>query len=449
MIMKIKNAILFVCGQIGIMMLARYFFQWILAFCSEKPLDASELTLMSVSTVGALLLGFRLFDGVTDPIAGSLADRWVKSGKERRTLLWYTALFPAIGLVLCFTPNTEMSTTWRWLLLSAGMFVFFVGYTIYAIPYWSLVGDYTQHDESSRDLLSTLLGVGILIATAIGFIITPLLIKNYGYLDSAIYLAVLSIPLMIAPYFAAPQNIRSSATNRDSESSETLASQANHNGEEAVSKQSQWKVFKRALNHPRFRATLCLFAGSQMSFTVMTAAAPFIAVDLLGGTKADVSLLLGPLLGLALPASIFLPWFTRKVGWEKGIMWSCLGLGLVYLGVGCVGVNIIGSPLTTACILFALGGPMVAALLGLEGSAVTACADDEDGEAVGIYFGVYNLVVKAFNGVAIAMTAFFVEMAYQGSTPNLWAIRMMAMSAGGLLLLGLIAYVILRPRTQV
>ena len=434
--MKIKNAVLFVCGQVGIMMLARYFFQWILAFCSQKPLATSELTLLSVSAVGAVLLGFRIFDGVTDPIAGSLADRWVSSGRERRTLLWYTALVPAIGLVMCFTPHAEMAMTWRWLVLSAGMFVFFIGYTIYAIPYWSLVGDYTQGHEEDRNLLSTLLGVGILIATAIGFILTPLMIDAYGYQSSALYLAVISIPLMIAPYFAVPDHLKTSPIQSDTESSSPTD----------ASMKSQWKIFVRALTHPRFRATLCLFAGSQMSFTVMTAAAPFIAVDLLGGTKSDVSLLLGPLLGLALPASIFLPWFTRKVGWEKGIMWSCLGLGLVYIGVGGVGVSIIGSPLTTACIIFALGGPMVAALLGLEGSAVTACADDEDDEAVGIYFGVYNLVVKAFNGVAIAITGVFAEMAYQGSTPNVWAIRMMAMSAGGMLLLGLLAYVILRPR---
>ena len=91
---------------------------------------------------------------------------------------------------------------------------------------------------------------------------------------------------------------------------------------------------------------------------------------------------------------------------------------------------------------------MVAVLLGLEGEAITACADDQGGDSVGIYFGVYNFVVKGFNGVAIAMTSIFASWARADGADGAWAVRLMGMSAGALLLIGLIAYACLKPRVR-
>ncbi|MBM4291906.1 MAG: hypothetical protein FJ138_11040, partial [Deltaproteobacteria bacterium] len=208
--MNILRYILFLCGQLGVMLLARFFFQWILSY-SSQPLPAPDggaagaltLTLFSAAAVGAALLAFRVFDGVTDPIAGALSDAWVARGRERRALLWIAAPLPALGLALCFAPTPALSEAARWGLLLGGMFVFFVGYTVYAIPYWSLSGDYARSARESQ-LLSTLLGVGVLLATAVGFVVTPWLVEEWGYADAALLIAAVSVPLMVAPYFAAP-----------------------------------------------------------------------------------------------------------------------------------------------------------------------------------------------------------------------------------------------------
>lgn len=84
---------------------------------------------------------------------------------------------------------------------------------------------------------------------------------------------------------------------------------------------------------------------------------------------------------------------------------------------------------------------MVAVLLGLEGEAITACAE-ENGGGIGMYFGVYNLIVKGANGVAIAVTGILADLA-RGGDP--WMVKLMGMSAGGMLLLGLISYAALKP----
>ena len=432
--MGIMKFIYFMCGQLGIMLLARFFFQWLIDFYSQGLPGINGGALLSVTLVGAVLLGFRIFDGVTDPIAGTLSDSWVKRGRQRRSLLWFTAPLPALGLILCFLPNAGHSPEVRWVILVLGLLLFFVGYTLYAIPYWSLIGDYAQGDEKRRSRLSTLLGLGLLIATAIGFVITPNLIDRYSYLNSAFLIALLSIPLMIAPYFAMPHS-----------DTEDRFEHLNEGTTHTESLETQLKNLIMVLKHRRFISVICLFAGSQMSFTIMTAAAPFIASDLLGGQKSDVALILGPLLAVAIPCSALIPTLGRKLGWEKAVAWSCLALACVYLGVGGLGVDLIGSPLMTASILFALGGPMIAVLLGLEGEAISACAQEQE-SGIGIYFGVYNLIVKGANGLAIGLTAVLAEQARAGDP---WQVKLMGISAGGTLFLGLLAYLIFKPRSAV
>ena len=110
---------------------------------------------------------------------------------------------------------------------------------------------------------------------------------------------------------------------------------------------------KLALTDVRFLAVIVLFGGSQMSLTIMTAAAPFIAVDLLEGSSGDVALLLGPLLATALPLMIFTPALSRRFGWRRAVVSATALLAVVYGGTGVLGGTLVVSPLVTAALLFA------------------------------------------------------------------------------------------------
>ena len=126
--MNKRRLFLFMLGQLGMMMLARFFFQWIMRY-SDSPVDDGSLFVASV--VGSALLGFRVFDGVTDPIAGMVSDWWVRTGRQRQSLLWFAFLLPPIGLLLCFLPDEQMTASLRWTILLAGLLVFF--YWVYSI----------------------------------------------------------------------------------------------------------------------------------------------------------------------------------------------------------------------------------------------------------------------------------------------------------------------------
>lgn len=422
--MTAGRCFLFLAGQLGLMTLVRYFLQWI-TFYSTTQGPGSTATLFSASAVGGALLAFRIFDGLTDPVAGSVSDGWVRQGKERRSLLWFSFFVPAIGLALIFLPHHGMAEELRWFSLLTGMFVFFVGYTFYGIPYWSLISDFSQGNQDTQRLLSTLLGAGLLLATGIGFVVSPMIVEAHGYFRGALFFAIPSLILMALPYFSAPKGrmIRPVAT-----SSTAPPIRA---------------AIRTALQHRRFMALIVIFVGSQMSLTIMTSAAPFIAVHLLNGTEGDVAKLLGPFLLAALPCFLFTPALARRMGSERAITVATILLGVVYALTGGLGSAWVGTPLLTGMLLFSLGGPMVAILLGIEGEAITACAEERGPDYVSQYFGVFNFVVKAFNGVAIWLAGIMAARATSGATGWLSGdagIRSMCFVAGACLLVGVIAF---------
>jgi GPH family glycoside/pentoside/hexuronide:cation symporter len=418
--MRAGSLILYGAGQLGIMLLMRFFIQWVVFF-GESGKDAPTGPLFAAGAVGAIVFGFRIFDGVTDPMAGTLADRWVGAGKQRRSLIWVSFLIPAIGLSLVFAPTHSMSEGLRWVLLAGGMFIFFIGYTLYAVPYWSLVEDYSNGDARTRTSLSNVLGIGVLLATGIGFVGSPPLVESMGYFPSVLIFCVIGTMLMTLPYFAAPKGVENAKLEKMPGMIEAL---------------------KSSLTHKRFLAVIILFAGAQMSLTVMSTAAAFVATKLLMGTKGDVALLLGPFLLAAVPTFVFVPRLARRMGWEKATLIGTIALSVAYMGAGLLGKGLIGSPMTTAMIVFACAGPGSAFVLGLEGEAIARCADAGEHKSVGIYFGVYNFVVKALNGLAVFLTGLLAAM---NST---MAVRAMPIMAGVLCLIGVVIYLALREKPE-
>jgi glycoside/pentoside/hexuronide:cation symporter, GPH family len=416
--MPSSKYLLYGAGQLGVMLVARYFFQWLVYFC--KGQDTATGALFSASVVGMVFLGFRIFDAVADPLAGAFGDGWVRKGRERRSLIWFFFAVPAVGLALIFAPTADMVPALRWTLLTLGMLVFFVGYTLYAIPYWALVEDYAGGQDAVRTRLSNMLGAGVLLATGFGFVLSPILVQKLGFLPGALIFGLLGTVLMVLPYFAAPRGLAVTA--------------------QASAHVPLRDMLAASLKNRRFVALILLYVGSQMSFTMMTSAAPFIATDLLAGTKADVAKLLGPFLVGSLVSFAFVPRFARWLGWERATLVATLALGVAYAGAGLLGQGIIGSPMTTAMLVFAAAGPGAAVVLGIEGEAIARCAQEDEHKATAVYFGVFNFVVKAMNGVALSLTGFMADAGTKG------AVRAMPITAGALCALGVLAYFALRKK---
>lgn len=417
--------LLFFCGQVGMMSLIRYFFTWIVDFSAVEKAGAP---LFVGAAITGAIFGFRIFDGITDPLAGTLSDAWIKRGKKRQHLLWFALFLPALGLMLTFAPTHDMAAGLKWTLALAGMFLFFTGYTFYAIPYWSLVDDYSQGDHGRRRLLSSLLGAGMLVASGIGFVVSPLLLKPFGFSGGAVIFGIGAIILMALPIFAAPRT--------------PDGRQRGDHGDDA----SLIAGAKAALSDRRFLALLALYGGSQMSFTIMTSAAPFIVMDLLDSERSKVALLLGPLLGVAILSFFLVPKLSHRFGWMHAMLMASILLAVVYALTGFLGASWFGSPIITAGVVFALSGPMIAVLLGLEGEGIVDCANARGGDRyVGMYWGVFNFVVKILNGAALFALGVLTDLRASWGDQ---AVRSMSFLAGTCLLIGVGLYYAIRPHKK-
>ncbi|MHC4390469.1 MAG: MFS transporter [Planctomycetota bacterium] len=401
-----------------------------------QPLAVVSEPLFQIFFFSLVFFGFRIFDGIADPIAGIVGDRWVAKGRERRKLLLYALAFPAIGITMAFASGFGMPEPLRWAILITGLTLYFVGYTFYAIPYWSLVEDYGAASAEERRVLSNLLGAGTLLATALVSLVTPPLVVGLGYSWSAVIVGIVGLGLMVLPYFARPegQTAPEATLDPDADSLSVFSSM-----------RDLLRRTRQALKHRRFAAFLALFCGSQMAFTVISLGSPFIAQRLLFRDETAVALLMAPFLITALPTFFFAPAISKRFGWQRSVTVASVVLAVVYAGTASFGISLVHSPMTTAMIVFGCGGPCAAVILGLEGEAITDCAREAGGEVVSLYWGVFNFVVKSLNGVALMITGLFVKLSYTEGMGRI-AIRAMGITAGGLLILGVWAYYVLRPK---
>ncbi|MEM0897887.1 MAG: hypothetical protein AAGJ79_13505, partial [Verrucomicrobiota bacterium] len=127
-------------------------------------------------------------------------------------------------------------------------------------------------------------------------------------------------------------------------------------------------------------------------------------------------------------------------------LFASIALAVVYTGTGGLGHAWIGSPMLTASVVFAFAGPMAAVLLGMEGEAIVDCARERGGDALaGIYWGVFNFIVKIMNGVALLISGYLADWS---RTAEDIAVRGMGFAAGACLLVGVLVYAGIKLTTR-
>ena len=141
------------------------------------PLFFTNVFGLSFADAGLLMLIARMFDVVTDPLMGSIADRTQSRwGTYRPWLIWGSIPFGIIFACLLFTPDLGPAgkRVWAYSFYLLMMAV----YTLVNVPYGSLLGVMTE-DDNEKNEFSSYRMVG---AYAMGFV--PLL--SFPYLQKII-----------------------------------------------------------------------------------------------------------------------------------------------------------------------------------------------------------------------------------------------------------------------
>ncbi|GAM74089.1 beta-glucoside transporter [Vibrio ishigakensis] len=106
---------------------------------------------LSPAFVGTLFLVARIIDAITDPLVGTLTDKWVgRLGRYRTWMLW-AALPYSASLVLVFWAP-ELSDTSKQIYAAITYIFLIVANSCYAVPYVSLNGVVTSDPQERIDI---------------------------------------------------------------------------------------------------------------------------------------------------------------------------------------------------------------------------------------------------------------------------------------------------------
>ena len=122
-------------------------------FSYYLPFFYSNIFGLSLTDAGIILLVTRVWDAVSDPMMGVMADRTqTRWGKYRPYLLWVAPLFSVCGILVFSTPDFEYAAklTWAYVTYILMMTV----YTGINVPYGAMLGVVTD-DPKERTVFSS------------------------------------------------------------------------------------------------------------------------------------------------------------------------------------------------------------------------------------------------------------------------------------------------------
>jgi len=106
---------------------------------------------ITAAAAGTLLVVVRLFDAITDPMMGAIADRTnSKHGRYRPWMLWVAIPYGILAIAAFITPNADMGTKLVYAYISYALLM--TAYTAVNIPYSALGGVMTGDSEERANL---------------------------------------------------------------------------------------------------------------------------------------------------------------------------------------------------------------------------------------------------------------------------------------------------------
>ncbi len=108
------------------------------------PIFYTDTFGLPAAAVGTMLIVVRAFDGINDPIMGTIADRTrTRWGKYRPYILWMAVPYGIAGLLMFMTPNYSM--TGKLVYAYSTYILMMIVYTAIMIPYSALSGVMTSN----------------------------------------------------------------------------------------------------------------------------------------------------------------------------------------------------------------------------------------------------------------------------------------------------------------
>lgn len=363
-----------------------------LPFYMIVPTFYSEITGLSLATLGSILLMIRLLDAGSDPVIGWLSDRFSPAFGRRRTLFLLSIPVTSIAALMVFWPPSSAGALY--LLFWGG--VLSIGHTATILP-WTVWGAELETDYRGRStvaafresatLIGTLLAIVLPFAVGIGSNST-----FHGLAAIGIVVALLLPAAGLAAAF-----LVSEPRNRSSKSVPLM------------------QGMRSILNNGTFLRLLLAFVLNGLANAI-----PATLFLYFVSHRLDAPNMRGPLLFLYFLCGIagvpIAAWTATKFGKHRAWCYAMCGACLVFvftpfLDKGDVGLFAVICGLTGLLLGFDLALPA-----SIQADVVDIDTASSGVQRTGIYFAAWNLASKL--ALAIGVGLVFPILQWSGFDPH-------------------------------
>jgi GPH family glycoside/pentoside/hexuronide:cation symporter len=357
---------------------------------------ATDVLLLAPAAVSLIFGLGRVWDAFSDPIAGTLSDRTRSRLGRRRP--WLFAAIPILGLGFAMTwmPPAAVGSIALYVWAGLALFVFYSGYTAYAIPHASLGAELTP-DHHERTRIFGVRHASFMAGIVLAFAGMQFVENAEDSRAAAASLAWAVIPVMAVVLFIPGCFVKE---------------RPDYSGRGG---RSSFRAMADVLRNRHARLLLAVTFVEIAGTSVLGIVAPYMIVYVL--KRPD---LIGPLPGLFLASSIVaIPlWVRASKRFGKRDVWMVAMVGLAapfgasfFVGEGDVAL---------LAVLFALAG-IAAGCGGTIGFSMLADVIDYDeyrsGERKeGVYAAAQGFATKAANTTIILLTGMVLQLS--GFVPN-------------------------------
>jgi Na+/melibiose symporter-like transporter len=332
---------------------------------------------LDLALVGAVLLGVRLLDAVSDPLLGALADRIPEHRGGRKAMIAGAVPLLAAGLWLLFNPPAAPALHVSW--LAATLVLSYLGLSAASIGHFAL-GSALSRDYVERTRITAARGVAVLAGVLFAAAVPELLVRQYGETDGLSWFALGFAPLLAVAaaitIFAGPATAGS-----------------------AAARAFTWPSLVQPLRNPRFRRLAAVFLVNGIAAAVPATLLLFFVADVLQRPELTPLFLILYFVAGAAGMPLWVRLAARAGKARTWLLAMLLAVGAFvwawFLGAGDV------LAFSAVCVL---SGLAFGADLALPASLLADVIDDDegqDGRPDGTYFGLWHLLEK----LALALAA--------------------------------------------
>ncbi len=366
---------------------------------------ATDVLLIAPAVMGALFGLSRVWDAISDPLAGYLSDRTRTRLGRRRPWMLASALPIGVTFVMLWAPPAGLAGPSLVVWMGLALFLFFTATTAFGVPHEALGAELSKdHHDRTRifairfviGTLGTFLSLGALsLMSTEGVTVGEA--ERAGLRSTALYLA-LSIGLGSAVLIAF--------------SSLRMRERAEHQGRGGT---RMGRAFGDVFRNPHARLLLVVFLIENLGTAAIGMLVPYVTQYIVKAPEVTSVILLL----YFVPAVLFVPlWIplSRRLGKKRLWIFSMSAMTFAFTGLFFVGEGYVA-------LLGALGliGGVGGGCGAVVGPSIKADVIDYDelvtGERKeGSYFAVWNFVRKSAFGLTAMLTGFALQAS--GFQPN-------------------------------